>query len=152
MALTVQELTEIPFLRTELFAGGEGAGNQISWAHSNEMPHPWEWLDPGDLLMTVGMGIPKAVGEQVRWVESLAELGVSGVAIGADMLAPPLCDEMLARADRLPLPLLWTPIDVPFTSVARTVAAAVRGPEHLQLIKTVRIYDSLRAAAIRSST
>jgi purine catabolism regulator len=152
MALTIQELTEIPFLRTELFAGAAGAGNAISWAHSNEMTHPWEWLDPGDLLMTVGMGIPTEAGEQVEWVEALAKLGVSGVAIGADMLAPSLSEAMIAAADRLGLPLLWTPIDVPFTSVARTVAAAVRGPEHLQLIKTVRLYDSLRAAAIRSSS
>src|SRR5690349_10464798 len=119
MALTVGELTEIPFLRTTLFAGAAGAGNRISWAHSNEMPHPWEWIDPGDLLMTVGMGIPTDPDEQVRWVESLAELGVSGVAIGADMLAPPLSEAMVAAADRLALPLLWTPIDVPFTSVAR---------------------------------
>jgi purine catabolism regulator len=152
MSLTVRELTEVPFLRTRLFAGASGAENRIAWAHSVEMPHPWEWLETGDLLMTVGLGVPKEPDAQVRFVESLAGVGISGIALGEGMLAPPLSDEMVAAADRLALPLLWTALEVPFIQIARTVAAASRGPEHLRLVKTVRIYDSLRAAAIRSSS
>jgi len=152
MSLTVRELTEVPFLRTRFFAGAAGEQNRILWAHSVEMPHPWEWLETGDLLMTVGLGVPSEPDAQVRFVESLAAIGVSGIAIGEDMLAPPLSDQMMAAADRVALPVLWTALEVPFIQIARTVAASSRGPEHLRLVKTVRIYDSLRAAAIRSSS
>ena len=152
MSLTVRDLTGIPFLRTRIHAGESGADHIISWAHSVEMPRPWEWLEAGDLLMTVGLGIPADADEQVTFVEALAAIGVSGIAIGENMHAPPLSKEMLAAADRRGLPLLFTAFEVPFIQVSRTVAAASRGPEHLRLVKTVRIYDSVRAAAVRSSS
>jgi purine catabolism regulatory family protein len=152
MPLTVRELTEIPFLRTHIHAGESGADRKISWAHSVEMPKPWEWLEAGDLLMTVGLGIPEDAQEQVTFVETLAAIGVSGIAIGEHMHAPPLSQEMLDAADRRKLPLLFTAFEVPFIQISRTVAAASQGPEHLRLVKTVRIYDSVRAAAVRSSS
>jgi purine catabolism regulator len=152
MALTVRELTEIPFLRTRIFAGAGGADRTISWAHSVEMPRPWDWLEAGDLLMTVGLGIPVEPQDQVTFVETLAAVGVSGIAIGENMHAPPLTQEMLDAADRRNLPLLFTAFEVPFIQISRTVAASSQGPEHLRLVKTVRIYDSVRAATIRSSS
>jgi purine catabolism regulator len=133
-------------------AGGAGADRAISWAHTIELPHPWEWLEKGDLLMTVGLGIPREPAEQVVYVESLAAVGVSGVAIGEDMLAPPLSDEMLQAADERSLPILITAYEVPFIQISRTVAGTNQGPEHLRLVKTVRIYDSVRAATVRSSS
>jgi len=152
MPLTVRELTEIPFLRTHIHAGESGADRKISWAHSVEMPRPWEWLEAGDLLMTVGLGIPEDAQAQVTFVETLAAIGVSGIAIGEHMHAPPLSQEMLDAADRRKLPLLFTAFEVPFIQISRTVAASSQGDEHLRLVKTVRIYDSVRAAAVRSSS
>lgn len=152
MPLTVRELTEIPYLRTRIHAGAGGADRQISWAHSVEMARPWEWLAAGDLLMTVGLGIPPKPEDQVLFVESLAAIGASGIAIGEKMYAPKLSDEMLAAADLRGLPILFTAFEVPFIQLSRTVAAASQGPEHLRLVKTVRIYDSVRAAAVRSSS
>ena len=82
----------------------------------------------------------------MAFVETLAAVGVSGIAIGEDMEAPPLSQDMLDAADRRELPLLFTAFEVPFIQISRTVAAASQGPEHLRLVKTVRIYDSVRAA------
>ena len=152
MSLTIRQLTEIPYLRTRLHAGAGGAERVIAWAHSCELASPWEWLEKGDLLMTVGLGIPADAAGQVTYVESLAAVQVSGLVIGADMHAPPLSAEMLAVADRRELPILFTAFEVPFIQIGRTVAAASKGPEHLRLVKTVRIYDSVRAAAVRSSS
>lgn len=152
MSLTVRELTEIPYLRTRIHAGAAGADRPIAWAHSVEMPMPWEWLESGDLLMTVGLGIPPDADGQVGFIEGLAAVGVAAITIGEDMLAPRLTDEMLAAAERLAFPILLTAFEVPFVQVSRTVAASSRGPEHLRLVKTVRIYDSVRAAMVRSSS
>lgn len=152
MSLTIKELTQIPYLRTRIIAGASGAGRAISWAHSSEVARPWEWLEKGDLLMTVGLGIPADPCEQVTYVESLAAVQVSGIAIGENMHAPPLSDAMLETAERLGLPLLFTAFEVPFVQISKTVAGASQGPEHLRMVKTIRIYDSMRAAAVRSSS
>ncbi len=152
MALTVRELTEIPYLRTRLIAGERGADRAIAWAHSIEIPRPWEWLEPGDFLMTVGLGIPAAADEQVEYVESLAGVGVCGVAIGEDMKAPPLTDEMLAAADQLGLPLLITAYEVPFIQVSRAVAAGNSGADHARVVGSMRVYDRARLAVARGSS
>jgi purine catabolism regulator len=152
MPLTVRELTEIPYLRTRIHAGAAGVDRPIAWAHSVEMPNPWEWLEAGDLLMTVGLGIPADAGGQVAFIESLAAIGAAGITIGEDMQAPPLTDEMFEAAERRGFPILFTAFEVPFVQVSRTVAASSQGPEHLRLVKTVRIYDSVRAAMVRSSS
>lgn len=152
MPLTVRELTEIPFLRTRVLAGVEGVDRTVGWAHSIEVPRPWEWLEAGDLLMTVGLGIPAEPDAQVELIESLAAIGASGIAIGEDMHAPPLTDAMIQAAEERAFPILITAFEVPFVQISRTVAAASQSPEHLRLVKTVRIYDSVRAAMVRSSS
>lgn len=152
MALTVRELTQIPYLRTRLFAGEAGADQPIAWAHSIELPEPWEWIEAGDLLMTVGLGLPVDASAQVAYVENLAAAGASGIAIGEDMHAPPLSREMIAAAEERALPLVFTAYDVPFVQVSRAVASANQDVEHNRLVRAVRIYDRLRVAVIDSSS
>ena len=151
MPLTVAELTEIPFLKTRIHSGSGGAGRLITWAHSIELPTPWEWLEPNDLLMTVGLGVPAAPEEQVRYVRKLAAVGVSAVAIGEEMQAPPLSDEMLAAADEEALPLLITAYEVPFVQVARAVAEANSGDGSDRAVRAARVYDRVRKVVERGS-
>jgi PucR family transcriptional regulator, purine catabolism regulatory protein len=152
MPLTVRELTEVPFLRIQVLAGKDGLDKTVSWAHACELDRPWEWLETGDLLMTVGLGVPVDPAEQAAFVEALAAAGITGVDISEGMHAPAVSPQMIEAANRNGLPLLSTPFEVPFVQISRTVAAASQGPEHLRLVKTVRIYDSVRAAFVRSSS
>lgn len=149
MALTVRQLCDIPHLRTRIHAGAGGADRVITWAHSIEMERPWEWLEEGNLLMTVGLGIPAGPEAQVEYVASLARAGVAGIAIGEDMQAPPLTDEMLAAADRHALPLLITAYEVPFIQLSRAVGAADQQREHRRLVDAARVYDRVRAHVVR---
>ncbi|MBS1843221.1 MAG: PucR family transcriptional regulator ligand-binding domain-containing protein [Actinobacteria bacterium] len=145
MPLTVAELTQIPYLRTRLHAGGSGADNVISWAHSVEVHRPWEWLEAKDLLMTVGLGVPVDPDEQVEYVWKLAAVGVSGVAIGEEMQAPPLSDGMIAAADEAAMPLLITAYEVPFVQVSRAVAEANRADVNDRVVRAARVYDKVRS-------
>ncbi|MDQ2622797.1 MAG: PucR family transcriptional regulator ligand-binding domain-containing protein [Actinomycetota bacterium] len=148
--LTVRDLTEIPYLKTRVRAGGNGLDRTITWAHSCELSDPWGWMEKGDLLMTVGMGIPEDRASQVEYVEKLAEVEVSGLAIGEDMLAPPITDEMIARADQLALPLLITGFEVPFIQLSRAVGAANRSAAQDQMIQAARVYDRVREVMAHS--
>ncbi|MHB1468270.1 MAG: PucR family transcriptional regulator ligand-binding domain-containing protein, partial [Solirubrobacteraceae bacterium] len=148
MALTVRELTEVPYLRTRIFAGRAGSDRAIAWAHSIELPRPWEWIEAGDLLMTVGLGLPAEPAAQATYVENLAIAGASALTIGEDMGAPPPSELMIDAAERAALPLLFTAYEVPFVQISRLVGAANRDAEHAHLIKAVRIYDRVRVALI----
>jgi hypothetical protein len=110
VAITVRSIVEVPDLRTWVHAGAEGLDREVAWAHVCEMPDPVEWLGAGDLLMTTGMGIPADPLKQRRFVERLADAGLSGIAVGDRMNAPEISDEMRAAADeRAPIAAKSTP-------------------------------------------
>lgn len=147
MAITVRDLIRIPDLRTRLLAGAGGLDREVTWAHVCELPDPSEWLSGGELVMSTGLGIPEEAAAQVRYVERLAQSGLSGVMIGERMHAPPLTSEMLAAADRMALPIMLTAYEVPFTAVSRTVADANQREEHARLLQTLQVYETARIAA-----
>ncbi|HEY6397319.1 MAG TPA: PucR family transcriptional regulator ligand-binding domain-containing protein, partial [Solirubrobacteraceae bacterium] len=144
MAITVRELVAIPYLGTRLHAGAGGEHRRIRWAHSCEVPNPWNWFDQGDLLMTNGFSIPPDAGGQVAFLRQLDETGLSGLAIGQDQQAPPLTDDAVASAEKLNFPILYTAYEVPFIALSRVVAEANVHEAQRRLVHTVRLYDRLR--------
>lgn len=146
MAITVAELVAVPHVRMRFHAGAAGGDRLVSWAHSSDLPNATEWLAPGDLLMSNGLNMPADSEGQVSFLEQLDSAGLSGLAIGDDMEAPPLSSPFLARADELSFPVLAIPREVPFEAVSRAVANANSDEEHRRLVRTVRLYESLRGA------
>jgi purine catabolism regulator len=98
--------------------------------------------------MTTGLGVPAAAEAQVDYVERLAAVGAAGVAVGEDMNAPPIHQQMLEAANRHGLPLLLTRRDIPFIALARAVADANAEAHLARIDQTEHVYEVLR----RSST
>lgn len=144
MGITVRELLEHPELKTRLIAGEAGLDRPITWAHVCELEDPTVWLSGGELVMTVGIGIPADEQGQVAYVERLARAQLSGLMVCEGMRAPQLSEAMLEAADRWGLPVLLTAYEVPFVAVSRVVADANRDAEHERLRRTVQIYDVAR--------
>jgi purine catabolism regulator len=138
MSITVRELLQLPHLRLTLTAGQGGLDHQVSWVHSSDLPDPWEWLGPAELLLTNGTSLSAEEEAQVHFIERLGETGASGLAV--------------RRADELALPLLGVPYSVPFTAVVRAVADANDREEALLLGRVARLYELLRTSVIAGCT
>jgi purine catabolism regulator len=152
MSITVRELLQLPHLRLSLTAGQAGLGRQVSWVHSSDLPDPWEWLGPAELLLTNGTSLSAEEEAQVRFIERLGETGASGLGIGLDMPGPPLSAGAARRADELALPLLGVPYSVPFTAVVRAVADANAREEARLLGRVARLYELLRTSVMAGCT
>ncbi len=148
MSITVRELLQLPHLRLTLTAGEAGLDREVSWVHSSDLPDPWEWLGPSELLLTNGTTFSPEEPAQVRFIERLAETGVSGLGIGMGMSGPPLSARASRRADELALPLLAVPYSMPFTAVVRAVADANDREEARLLARVARLYELLRTSVI----
>jgi PucR family transcriptional regulator, purine catabolism regulatory protein len=149
VAITVRQLVDTPHLRTRFHCGRAGADQVINWAHSCELAEPWDWLEPFDMLMTVGLGLPRKPVDQARYVGRLADAGMSAIAIAEGVEAPPISAPMVRASERRALPILLTAFEVPFAALARVVAEAkTDDEERLRLLKTARLYESVRAATI----
>jgi Purine catabolism regulatory protein-like family/PucR C-terminal helix-turn-helix domain len=152
MSITVRELLQLPHLRLSLTAGRAGLDHQVSWVHSSDLPDPWEWLGPAELLLTNGTSLSAEEEAQVHFIERLGETGASGLGIGLGMPGPPLSTGAARRADELALPLLGVPYSVPFTAVVRAVADANGREEALLLGRVARLYELLRTSVIAGCT
>jgi purine catabolism regulator len=151
MAITVRQLVQTPHIGTRFLAGRAGAEQAINWAHSCEMPEPWDWLEPFDMLMTNGIGVPADPDGQARYVDHLADAGISAIAVGEGVGALEIAPAMVAASERRALPILLTAYEIPFAAVARVVAESRTDvAERRRLMKTARIYESLRTATIEA--
>jgi len=59
---------------------GVPAREQHDWAHGRRLGDPTTWLAGGELVLTTGIGAPRAVGEQRAYVEACPEFRVEGFA------------------------------------------------------------------------
>lgn len=148
MPITFRQLIEVPYLRLQLFAGAGGVDREIRWAHASELPDPSEWLEPGSLVMTTGLGLPVEPEAQRAYVERLARVGLGGLLVGEQIderiYAPELTPCLMATADELSFPVLSMPYELPFSDVAHVVAEANHGEEHARISQALRIYDTVR--------
>lgn len=146
VSLTIRQLVDNPSLRTRILAGDAGAERPVLWAHTCELPDPWNWLGTGELLMADGYNFPAEPSAQVEFITNLAHAHISGVALAEGFHAPPLTTEALAAADALAFPVLETAYAVPFVTVARTVADSNSEVASNRLVRILRVYDVLRRA------
>ncbi len=118
MSCTVRDIVENPTLETRILAGEKGIDRELTWAHSMEVSHPWEWMGSGELIMTTGRNFPADPEGQVFFIRNLDANGISGLALAERMTAE-LTPEAASAADALGFPVLETAYAIPFVLLAR---------------------------------
>jgi len=146
--ITVGELVGHPELRTRIVAGHDGAARRVLWAHHTDQPSPWDWHDPGDLVLTSGTIVPLDPQQQAQFVERMDRAELCGLVVGespsnAGQTTPELSEQMIAAADRLGFPILVTEYSVPYVRLVRTVAAANAAEETRVLMQILRVHNEI---------
>jgi purine catabolism regulator len=152
MSICVADLASHTALKTRILAGHQGSDRRVTWAHVCELARPWEWLDPGVLLLTNGLALPVDGAAQADFVESLARAELAGMVLSQYAHAPSPTKEMLRRADELAFPVLYCEGSVSLSEIIKAVAAAAQSQEYSRLVKTLRLYDCIRFAIGRGDT
>jgi PucR family transcriptional regulator, purine catabolism regulatory protein len=146
MSISVRELVDQPHLRLEVLAGSGGLDRVVTWAHSSDLPEPWDWLAGGELLMRNGRTLPRSSAGQVALVEGLAAAGASAFVIGTDPDTPKIAASTIKRAESLDMPLVRTAYSVSFIVLSRAVADATTHEESARLASAGRIYAAIHLA------
>ena len=151
-SISVRDLVELPYLKAKVLAGTDGLDRRVSWAHVSDSTEPWNWLEPGDLVLTCGLIVPEAADEQARFVERMAAAGLSGIVVSTDERCPPLTPQMYEAADRLAFPLLLGDYGVAFATYGRVVAAANERGENRSLSQIMRVHSEVMAGLVEQRT
>ncbi|WP_336333124.1 PucR family transcriptional regulator [Pseudomonas putida] len=149
--LTVQDLIGIEMLKLQCVAGAAGTGRMITWAHTVDLPDPWRWVSPGDLVMTTGIGLPVDAKTQVEWLEQLTQSGASALVIAARSEAPDLTAEMLRTADHLHFPVIQAIFELEFVKLSHFVIESVLQAQRERFNASERLFQTY-AEALRSES
>jgi purine catabolism regulator len=140
--VTVADIADDPSLGTEFVSGSAGAGRRVVWAHSCEMPDPDRWLQPHELLMTIGHCIPAGEEPQRRFIASLDDAGLAGLTIGDDGIAPRLTPGLFDESEERGFPVLRTDHDIAFASLARMVASSNADHSAQTSVRLAKLYQT----------
>ncbi len=144
MAITVRGLLKRPRLQLTLVGGAAGLDREITWAHISDLPAPWDFLGPSELLLSNGTGIGASPAAQVEFVEHLARVGASGLVVGLGTGGAAVTAELASRSGELELPLLTVPYSIRFSDIVRTVADGDGREAGVPIQDLAQFYDLLR--------
>jgi purine catabolism regulator len=133
-------------------AGREGLRREIRWAHCIELPDPTPWLQGGELVLTTGLRLPRAVAGQRRYVEDLDRAGVTALALGTGLSHRRVPPAMIATADSLGLPLLEVPYATPFEALTTAVMERIAERRYAQVTRASGVQARMTRAALRGGT
>lgn len=148
--LTVQDLINAEQLQLKVVAGMAATSRLITWAHAVDLPDPWRWISPGDLVMTTGVGIPCTAEAQVAWLEQLAQCNASALLVAPRHDAPKLSPQMLEAADRLLFPILHASFELEFVKLSRYVIGSVLHAQRERFNAIERLFQTY-AEALRKA-
>ncbi len=148
--MNVRQALGLDSLRTAtLVAGGHGLERDVRWAHVIDMPDPAPWVRPGQLLLTTGFSWPKDERAERSQIASLAHAGLAGMALAVPRYLQRFSDVARDEADRLALPLLEIPFEVPFAEITEELHRAILAEQYQVIERAEEIHRELTLAAVR---
>ncbi|WP_345657504.1 PucR family transcriptional regulator [Streptomyces siamensis] len=149
MSLHLADLVALPELRLSVVAAPDRLDRPVEAAHVSELLRPGQWLQGGELLMTIGLLLPMTTQDCRAYVLDCAAAGASALVLGLghDLPHQQAPAPLIAAAAEAGLPLLTVPDEVPFIAVTKAVFAAKAAEQHRALERAFDAQRRLTAAA-----
>ena len=141
------KLSEIQAIR--LLAGAGGVGRIISRTSFIDNPDTFDWMTPGEFVLSTGYLFPEGEDQQRRILQQMVEIGCSGLAVKTNryLREIPLC--MIEEADALDFPLLELPYGHSLASVADITNRHLYQIYDEKMARPMAIQRQLNIASIR---
>ncbi|KFJ04783.1 PucR family transcriptional regulator [Bifidobacterium subtile] len=165
MSLTVQELLQIdalhlrPMTDTDVHA----LEHHIVWVHQSEIMDSRAFSEPGEILLTVGLNLPKERNKDPQgnhsvdthqyqllceeYVRGMYEAGVLACGFGTGIKHDTVPVPLIEAARHNELPLFEVPLEIPFQSIEKEVYRSIVDDEYATIRATYSAQRRLIAAA-----
>ena len=132
----------------EVVAGSQMLDREITWVHMVDHPDIAQWVKPGELLLTTGYNWPGEELASRELVRSLSKVGLAGVVLAVPHFREHFPPEALEEANRVGLPLLELPWDVPFSEVTHEILAKIINFQGDIIQRSEKLHRALTNAAV----
>jgi purine catabolism regulator len=148
MAVTVEDILDVPGMPLRLLAGARHTGRPIRWVHASELEDPTPWLKGGELILTTGMGVGTTPAKQRAYVKRLAGAGVAGLGFGLGFGHEKTPRSLATAAEATDLPLFEVPYPVPFIAITEAVFTRIVAEQYETLQRAVEAEHTLTRAVM----
>lgn len=146
--VTLQEALALPSFRRaapEVVAGRSGVGRQIRWVHASERIDVGQLLRAGDLLLTMGTGLPAdddAAGLSA-FVDELVDVDSVGLVVELGRRWESVLPDALVEAcERHGLPLVVLGQESRFAALAQEIGERVVDQQLTELREAQRVHET----------
>lgn len=116
--LTVEDLLHLDELKgITILAGEKNIKNQILQVNIMENPDAFDWLTPGEMLLTTGFIFKDDEAMQKRLIRDLAKMNCSALGFKLQRYFDEIPESMVKLANKVNLPILSIPYDYNFTEI-----------------------------------
>ena len=129
-------------------AGKAGLSREVRWVHVVDIPNPFPWLRPRQLLLTTGYGWPQEGEAQREMIRRLEALELAGVCLAVPHFFPHFPSACVEEADVVGLPLIEVPWQVPFTKITEEAHRVLLGEQY----EAIRRADLIHRELTRTAT
>lgn len=151
--MRLSQLLALPLLsRARLVAGRDGVERDVRWTGVVDIPDPHEWLQPGQLLLSTGYAWPRDEEGQRRFVRSLEERALAALALAVPQFFSAVPEAVAREADRVGLPVLEVPWEIPFARITEEAQRALLAEQHQLIERSEAIHRALTRAAVQASS
>ncbi|MDR1021655.1 MAG: PucR family transcriptional regulator ligand-binding domain-containing protein [Synergistaceae bacterium] len=137
MPLAVEQILKLPELPgITLIAGSSGLAKSVRGINVMEAPEIIHWLQCGDFLLSSCYQFRDSVKGFEDFVRAIHKAGVAALGFKNRFIQeiPQVAKDF---ADRIGLPILGIPIEIPYSDVIRVVILKTDGVENVRLSETV---------------
>jgi purine catabolism regulator len=131
---------------------GSSDGVVLTWAHAIELNDPSPWLAGGELVLTTGLRLPRALVEQAAYVDRLAAAKVAALAFGVGVRFAEVPRGIIERCTQIGLPLLEVPLPTPFVAITQRVAHRLAQDQQDLLQRAVTFQQALTRRTLREGS
>ena len=144
MGFTIKELLSSPELPgLKLAAGKKGSNHLIRNASVVDCPDGFDWMLPGDFVLTSGYIFRDSEALQRKLVQKLSQLACAGLGIKSDKYWDRIPDAILEEADRLGLPVVSVPLHCTLNEIQVHIFRQTSDREDTLLQKYMKIHKQL---------
>ncbi|CAM3660623.1 PucR family transcriptional regulator [Nocardioides zeicaulis] len=144
--VTLTEALALPAFRRaapHVVAGAGAAGRPIRWVHATERPDVGALLREGDLLLTMGTGLPDDAGGLAAFVDELVEVGSAGIVVELGRRwSDELPTALVEACERHGLPLVVLRHETRFAALAQEIGERVVDHQLAELREAQRVHET----------
>jgi purine catabolism regulator len=150
MHITIKDILQFfPDKLISLTSGSAGLDNLVSSVNIMDAPDIWNWVKPGDLILTTAYTIKDDPLLQERLIRELAASGCAGLGIKTKRFLPEIPKIMKEVAKELNFPILELPLNLSLAEITNPIISSIAARQSYLLRRSNEIHKTLTTVAIK---